>query len=189
MKNISKPNYRLLDSKNWEAFKETYKSRRGDYRLINTPNPLIWEPEPLGTSKRDLGVMSEIEYAVQSKLAEHPYWQDEPKEFIDDYTSLYQELFGLAWLYNKEDRHSIVANTKCCMTLVQYNNGILHAYSRSTDMRNGYFSDKKVLDYLASYINKYRPDCKVEKIIWYLAIPHEYVEKGIARLKEETNNE
>lgn len=173
----------MIDPKLLPLSNKVLTSRRGDYQLnVMTENPIIWTPEALGTTRRDLGVMSEIDFALKHKLDQHEYWQDEPKEFIDEYTKLYNELFGLAWLKKSADRHNIVVNPACCMTLVQYHDGVLTAYSRSTDMRNGFYSDKKVLDYLATTINNTRPDCKVEKIVWYLACPHTYVNKGIARL-------
>lgn len=163
--------------------KEILKSRRGDYTMTDVqPNPLVWTPVPMGTNKRDNGVTSEIEYARMNKLKYHKYWEGEPEEFVNSYQSFYNEMFDLAWLHNKEDRHNIVVCKDCCLTLVQYHNGTLFAYSRSTDMKNGYWSDKRVLDYLAEHINKRRPSCKVEKIVWYLAIPHKYEKEGLARL-------
>lgn len=176
----------MLENKFYKTV-QVFSSRRGDYQLLRASpdeNTLSWTPKPLGVSKRDIGVISEIEAALNDKLDTHPWWKDEPRDFIQNYTLLYKELFSLGWLYQAEDRHNIVTNKYCCLTLVQYNNGILHAYSRSTDMKNGYFSDRRVLDYLAQKINELRPDCKVEKIVWYLAVPHEYVLSGIARLKE-----
>lgn len=162
---------------------EIYSSRRGDYRLTDLPNPVKWKPGPLHLTKRLQGVIDEIEAAANFKLDEHPWWKDEPMEFVNEYTSLYNELFSLRWLKNASDRHNIAFNINCCLTSVQYNNGTLHAYSRSTDMKNGYFSDKLVLEWLARTINEKRPDCHVHTISWYIAIPHEYVEPGIARLK------
>ena len=171
-------NYKILD--------QIYKSRRGDYRMAAFDGPsnvVAWLPKPLGLEPRDVMVMSEVSFAKQNKLAEHPWWADEPQDFIEQYTKLYQELFRLEWLSSSTSRHNVVVNATTCLTLIQYHNGILHAYSRSTDIRNGYYSDKLVLDYLAEVINEKRPDCKVELIEWYLAVPHAYVEKGIARLK------
>lgn len=176
-----------------------YKSRRGDYQMTKLTEPsnltnstLSWYPVRLyPEEKRDHGVITEIIFAATNILAHHPYWKDEPQDFIDEYTKFYNEAFGLKWLKNPEDRHNIVVNPICCLTLIQYHNGTLHAYSRSTDMKNGYYSDKRVLDYLAQTINEKRPDCTVDKIVWYMAIPHVYVKKGIARLntKEEEHNE
>jgi hypothetical protein len=169
---------------------QVYKSRRGDYRLATFPptigdaNLLVWLPSPLKDTDRDIDVIAEVKYAQEGRLADHPYWKDEPIEFVNEYSKFYVELFGLKWLHEKDDRHNIVVNSTCCLTLVQYNNGILHAYSRSTDMRNGYFSDRILLNYLAEVINEMRPDCEVEAIQWYLAVPHVYVNKGIARLQE-----
>lgn len=171
---------------------QVYESRRGPYQIVELPptigdaNLLVWMPMELGSSERADKVRMEVDYAKLRILAEHPYWKDEPLDFINEYSKLYRELFGLKWLHKKEDRHNIVVNPVCCMTLVQYNNGTLTAYSRSTDMRNGYFSDRLILDYLAETINRERPDCKVDKIVWYLAVPHVYLHKGIARLQEET---
>jgi len=165
-----------------------YNSRRGKYQLtqftelLQENSALVWKPEPLPTSVRATLVRDEISAAFLDYLDVHPFWKDEPKEFVDEYTKFYKELFGLDWLHNPEDRHNIVANKTCCLTVVQYHDGVLHAYSRSTDMRNGYYADKLILDYLAECIGSSRPDCKVEKICWYLAVPHVYVQKGIARL-------
>lgn len=161
------------------------ESRRGDYNLVTNTNLIEWEPKPLGTTIRELMVKEEILHAKIHKLGSHPYWADEPEEFIEEYAKLYRELFKLEWLHEASDRHNLVVNKYCCVTLVQYHNGKLICYSRSTDMRNGYYSDKLMLDYLAEVINEFRPDCKVEKIIWFLACPHLYVKKGIARLGKE----
>ena len=172
--------------RSYKVLDQIYKSRRGDYRLTafsDCVGVMTWKPEPLGVTPRAIMVMSEVAFAERGELAMHPWWADEPQEFIDEYTKLYQEMFGLKWLGSITSRHNVVANATSCLTLVQYNNGILHAYSRSTDMRNGYYSDKLVLDYLAEIINRKRPDCAVDEIRWYLAVPHVYVEKGIARLK------
>ena len=174
----------------YTELKQVCKSRRGDYKVVAFPwvitdaSVLQWVPKPLGNSDRDIAVSAEVEYARDGRLADHPYWKDEPTEFINEYSKLYVELFDLKWLHNPEDRHNVVVNAACCLTLVQYNNGILHVYSRSTDMRNGYFSDKLILNYLANVINRDRPDCQVKKIYWYLAIPHVYVKPGLARLLE-----
>ena len=160
------------------------KSRRGDYRLVDLEsNPIIWYPETLVPSiQRHQAVMNEVQCALDGKLELHKYWENEPLGFIRRYQDFYQQLFRLEWLHEKDDRHNIVVNEFCCLTLVQYHNGKLIAYSRSTDMRNGYHSDKLLLDYLAMHINMLRPDCRVNGIEWYLAIPHVYQEKGIARL-------
>jgi len=164
----------------------TLKSRRGDYNLVELEsNPIIWTLVPLDPSKpRHRDVIQEVDDAVANRLHLHKYWQDETAEFIAQYQYFYKELFSLRWLHKNEDRHNIAVNPFCCLTLVQYHNHQLIAYSRSTDMRNGYFSDKLLLDYLAQQINTWRPDCKVDIIIWYLAIPHAYTDLGIARLKE-----
>lgn len=163
---------------------QVHDSRRGKYkRAILEEKVLEWEPIPLGENKRDKMVRSEIEHAQNNVLAEHPYWFDESEQFIENYTIFYKELFGLNWLGDRYSRNNIVMNKYCCLTSVQYHDGILHAYSRSTDMRNGYYSDKKVLEHLAEMINAIRPDCKVEKIRWYLACPHVYIKEGIARRK------
>lgn len=177
----------MLNQDLFEVLEPEYPSRRGPYKLVrlNTVQDnaaLVWTPEPLGVSKRDLGVMSEIQAAKHDKLAEHPYWFDEPLEFVKEYTKFYNELFELNWIYSREARHNIVVNPVCCLTMVQYHDGTLHAYSRSTDMRNGYHSDKQVLNFLAQTINALKPECRVDKIVWYLAIPHVYTNKGIARL-------
>lgn len=179
---------KLRKSDLWKLQDEVYKSRRGDYQLVvtdNGVNVIVWTPTPMDDSKRDQLVMEEIELSKHGRLNRHPWWQDEPEDFVWQYALLYQELFSLMWLHERSDRHNIVVNKHCCLTMVQYNNGVLHAYSRSTDMRNGYYSDHRVLDYLAQTINQRRPDCKVDKIVWYIAVPHEYVNAGIARLKEE----
>jgi len=144
---------------------------------------MVWPVKELPNSDRLTDVIMEVVFAKEGRLGDHPYWKDEPIEFIDHYTQFYRELFGLEWLHEKEDRHNLVVNANCCLTLVQYNNGALHAYSRSTDMKNGYFSDRLLLNYLAEVINQKRPDCHVDRICWYLAVPHVYVEPGIARLK------
>lgn len=171
----------------YELEKLTLKSRRGDYQVAMLPNcPIVWRPLPLDLkNSRHLDVVQEVAMANNNQLALHKYWQDEPEHFISQYQKLYKELFGLKWLHKNEDRHSLVANTECCLTLVQYHNHRLIAYSRSTDMKNGYFSDKIVLEYLAQLISKLRPDCKVDTIEWFMAIPHVYIEPGIARLKKD----
>lgn len=172
----SKPLY-VLD-------KQIYHSRRGDYQMAILDDRLLeWAPAEMTENRRDKAVVSEIEYAQNNRLDEHPYWHDESVEFVMEYTSFYKTLFGLIWLKDRYSRNNIVVNSDCCLTSVQYHNGVLHAYSRSTDMRNGYFSDKRVLDYLAQTINSMRPDCLVEKIQWYLACPHIYIKEGIARRK------
>ena len=175
----------------YSTFGPVYKSRRGDYQLtkfdeaLQEDSTLVWTPEPINVGKARHGMVKlEIKLAMDNRLSEHPYWHNEPKEFVDEYTNFYNKLFGLNWLHKPEDRHNIIVNDKCCLTLVQYNNGTLHAYSRSTDMRNGYHADKVILDYLAHVINDCRPDCWVNKIVWYLAVPHQYVKDGMARLNE-----
>lgn len=160
-------------------------SRRGPYRL--TANNAVdrvyeWTPKPLNNSNRANMVKQEIEDAFNWNLGNHPYWANEEDEFVNDYSWLYRDLFKLEWLEGPADRHNVVVNQYCCLTLVQYHNGILHAYSRSTDMKNGLHSDKLVLEYLAEVINEKRPDCPVHTISWTLAIPHVYEKPGIARL-------
>jgi hypothetical protein len=165
---------------------EILKSRRGDYQVATLDaNPVIWTPEPLNARiPRHRDVMNEVQCAIDYKLDLHKYWENEPIGFVRRYQDLYQQLFRLDWLNDKDARHNIVVNEYCCLTLVQYHNGNLFAYSRSTDMRNGYFSDKLLLNYLAQHINQHRPDYIVEKIVWYMAIPHAYIKTGIARLLE-----
>lgn len=167
-----------------EKLPEIYQSRRGDYQLVKIDNPMVWIPTPLGDSEREIDVMAEVKYAQWGKLVDHKYWENEPIEFVKQYEEFYVELFDLQWLHSREDRHNVVVNRDCCLTLVQYHHGTLYAYSRSTDMRNGYHSDKLILEHLAEVINEKRPDCPVLMISWYLAVPHVYVEKGIARLLE-----
>ena len=117
------------------------------------------------------------------KLAAHKYWKDEPLHFVLDYQNFYKDLFSLNWLNKPEDRHNIIASPTCCLTSVQYHAGTLYAYSRSTDMRNGYFSDRIILNYLAQHIAELRPDCKVTSIQWFIAVPHVYQQTGgVARL-------
>jgi hypothetical protein len=163
-------------------------SRRGEYNLVTLQsNPLIWKPVPLNTNnKRHRAVMAEVEFAMLNKLDEHEYWENEPAWWTDQYRTFYVDLFSLLWLNKNEDRHSISVNPYCCLTLVQYHNHRLIAYSRSTDMKNGYFSDKLILDYLAECINHWRPDCQVHTIEWFIAVPHVYTKPGIARLLERT---
>lgn len=165
-------------------------SRRGNYNLaILDSNPLRWEPVPLDmNNERVLEVIREVWFAQNKQLEYHKYWQNEPVEFIQAYQSFYAELFSLEWLHKNEDRHNIVVNKDCCLTLVQYTNHKLIAYSRSTDMRNGYHSDRLLLNYLAQQINSERPDCQVITIEWHLAIPHVYLKKGIARLEDKEPN-
>jgi hypothetical protein len=177
-------------AKKWSLHTTILPSRRGDYKVATidsfiTNNMFSWTPKPLSNSKRDNGVKSEIQYAIDNKLKDHFYWENEPIEFVNEYQQFYKQLFSLSWLHNSTDRHNIVVNPITCLTLVQYHNGILYAYSRSTDMKNGYYSDKKVLDYLAEVINRDKPEFKVKEINWFLAIPHEYVNPGIARLIRE----
>ncbi len=161
-------------------------SRRGKYTpTLLEENPLIWKPERLLLSiKRHADVIEEVADALANKLHLHKYWYDEPIDFVAHYQYFYKELFSLKWIHKNEDRHNIVVNAFCCLTTIQYHNHRIIAYSRSTDMRNGYFSDKLLLNYLAQYINTVRPDCEVKVIEWYLAVPHVYDEKGVARLKE-----
>ena len=173
--------------KKWSLDVTSYPSRRGKYKVaviysLLTHNMFRWAPKPMTNNKRDQGVISEIQYAFEGRLHEHPYWENEPLTFIEAYTRFYREAFSLLWLHKATDRHNIAVNAETCVTLIQYFNGKLICYSRSTDMRNGYYSDRRVLDYLAHMINTKRPDCKVREIEWYLAIPHEYDEPGIARL-------
>lgn len=164
----------------------TLKSRRGNYKLaVLDNNPLIWTPEVLDIlNDRHRAVIDEVGYASLGILATHRYWENEPIEWIDAYQHFYNELFSLTWLHKNEDRHNIAMCRQCCLTSIQYHNHRLIVYSRSTDMRNGFFSDKLILDYLAERITQDRPDCEVKTIEWYLAVPHVYNEKGIARLKE-----
>lgn len=177
-----------------EVVEGNLKSRRGLYNQVEVSqglhtNNVVWEPEPLDEySGRARAVRLEVSSSKVNALQHHPYWENEPKEFVDEYQKFYNKLFSLDWLNGKHDRHNIVVNEKCCLTLVQYHNGTLYAYSRSTDMRNGYMSDGLILDYLAECINKDKPECKVDVINWTLAIPHEYVEPGIARLKKDEEN-
>ena len=170
---------------------KSLNSRRGRYTpVILESNPLIWEPTRLDTRiPRHRDVMDEVSYAMSNRLFEHKYWKDEPMVFVQNYADLYKELFSFKWLHKNEDRHNIVVNQHCCLTLVQYHNHRLIAYSRSTDMRNGYFSDQLLLNLLASEINFIRPDCEVKTIEWYLAIPHVYDQKGVARLLDKETME
>jgi hypothetical protein len=166
--------------------KESLNSRRGKYTpAILESNPLIWEPQELDIlNDRHRAVIDEVGYASLGILATHKYWKNEPLEWIDAYQHFYNELFSLTWLHKNDDRHNIAMCRQCCLTSIQYHNHRLIAYSRSTDMRNGYFSDKLILDYLAERIAQDRPDCKVKTIEWYLAVPHVYNQKGVARLLE-----
>lgn len=157
----------------------TLDSRRGKYNVVSLDqNPIIFEPTPLDIERtRHKDVVDEVYYAMDGRLADHKYWADEPLEFVEQYQAFYQDLFSLGWLHKNEDRHNIAVNAKCCLTLVQYHDHRLIAYSRSTDMKNGYFSDQLLLRYLAVVISAIRPDCKVDMIEWYLAIPHVYEKK------------
>ena len=165
----------------------TLDSRRGKYNVVSLiNNPVMWTPEPLNPIfPRNKAVVAEVAYAEAGNLANHPYWADEPLDWILVYQDFYNKLFSLDWLHRNEDRHSIVVSAECCLTLVQYHNHRLIAYSRSTDMRNGYYSDKIILDYLAEYITQTRPDCRVSMIEWHLALPHVYEKTGIARMLNE----
>lgn len=161
-------------------------SRRGKYQVVRPRwNPQIWEPRLLDPAiPRHVDVMDEVEFAISGKLHEHKYWQDEPISFINEYQKFYRKLFSMNWIGKNTDRHSIVVNRNCCLTLVQYHDHRLIAYSRSTDVRNGYYSDRLILEYLAQMIST-NPQFKVEQIIWFMAVPHVYKEKGIARLKKD----
>ena len=168
------------------------QSRRGRYNMVEmvNMNPVKWAPKPLNSQyERHAAVMDEILYARQGILGQHKYWADEPLTWILTYERFYAELFSLQWLNNNDDRHNLVVSAECCLTLVQYHNHRLIAYSRSTDMHNGYFSDRLILEYLAQHISKLRPDCTVTSIEWYLAIPHVYEKPGIARLLERTKEQ
>lgn len=162
----------------------TLNSRRGRYNVVElAANPLIWSPRILSIDNpRHIAVLAEIRYAKEGRLADHPYWDNETPHFVLAYQNFYREIFALHWLHENDDRHNIVVNSQCCLTMIQYHNHKLIAYSRSTDMRNGYFSDKLILDAIAEHITKVRPDCDVREIEWYMAIPHVYENPGIARL-------
>jgi len=167
----------------------TLDSRRGKYNIaILETNPLRFAPKSLDNlNDRHRAVIDEVSYAQAGNLHLHKYWLDEPKRFIIAYQLLYTKLFSLDWIHKNEDRHNLVVNAECCLTLVQYHNHKLIAYSRSTDMRNGYFSDKLLLNLLAERITQDRPDCRVDMIEWHLAIPHVYEKQdGVARLLERT---
>lgn len=168
----------------------TLDSRRGRYNVVSLDqNPIIWQPLSIlnrKSSRLDM-VISEVDYALDSRLDEHKYWVNEPLEFVEQYQEFYQMLFSLSWLNNKADRHNIMVCEDCCLTLIQYHNNRLIAYSRSTDMRNGYYSDKLLLEYLAYNITANLPDFRVDTIEWHLAIPHVYEKTGIARLTERTD--
>lgn len=163
---------------------ETLKSRRGDYQLaLLDTNPIIWTPKPIDLeTQRHRDVSDEITYALIGRLGEHKYWANEPLDWIKAYQDFYIELFKLNWLHERDDRHNIVVSPTCCLTLVQYHNHRLIAYSRSTDMRNGYFSDRLLLNFLAAHIKTVRPALEVKEIVWFIAIPHVYHKEGIARL-------
>jgi hypothetical protein len=164
----------------------TLDSRRGKYNVVSLDqNPIMFEPRLLNIGiSRHRDVVEEVEYALHDTLATHKYWENEPIEFVRQYQDFYKKLFSLDWIHENEDRHNIAVNAHCCLTLVQYHNHRLIAYSRSTDMKNGYFSDQLLLRYLAMCISDTRDDCKVDMIEWHLAIPHVYEKKGIARLTE-----
>lgn len=168
------------------TYGEPLPSRRGDYKMVHIPEGFYqWAPKPLPNTKRANLVKQEIADSFKGQLGTHPYWEGEDEEFINDYQLFYRDLFRIeGWIEKPTDRHNVVVSEYCCLTMVQYHNGILHAYSRSTDMKNGLHSDKLVLEYLAEVITKERPDCPVNQIYWYIAIPHEYVKPGIARLLE-----
>lgn len=173
----------------WKLKEKVYSSRRGDYQLMSTEsglNVVTWSPlQPDFETRFEKGVTDEFLFAQEGRLIQHPWWQDEPYDFVMNYQVLYNELRSLNWLYKPDDRHNLVVNKYTCLTLVQYHAGVLYGYSRSTDMRNGYFADQTVLNRVAHFINTYRPDCKVNKVVWHLAVPHMYVKKGIARLDKE----
>lgn len=167
----------------------TLQSRRGDYNTVKlVVNPLRFTPRPLKLNNpRHVAVIDEVSYAAMHRLGDHKYWLNEPTHWIQTYQDFYNELFELKWLHKNEDRHSLVVSKECCLTLVQYHNHRLIAYSRSTDMRNGYFSDKLLLHLLAQHITNDRPDCQVVEIEWHIAIPHVYKnQNGVARLLERT---
>jgi len=167
----------------------TLDSRRGKYNtVVLITNPLSWKPKALDyLNARHRAVIDEVAYAQSGKLHTHMYWVNEPKRFILAYQLFYNKLFSFDWLHKNEDRHNIVVSADCCLTLVQYHNHKLIAYSRSTDMRNGYFSDRLLLNLLAEHITQDRPDCRVDLIEWHIAIPHIYEKQdGVARLLEET---
>ena len=167
-------------------------SRRGMYNTIVLPsNPIRWAPpvfDPTVTIDfaRRITVREEVLYAQQGRLAAHKYWANESLTWITAYEQFYTTLFSLDWINHNDDRHNLVVSAECCLTLVQYHNHKLIAYSRSTDMKNGFHSDKLILEYLAEQITKFRPDCQVTMIEWYLAVPHIYKRPGIARLLERT---
>lgn len=160
---------------------KVYDSRRGPFVLTG---PVVIEeiPEEFKISdKRLKDVNEEIRYSMEGRLEAHKYWADEPMEFILEYQKLYQTLFNVpTWIHYFEARHNIVVNPMTCVTLVQYFAGQLIVYSRSTDMRNGYFGDKVVIHLLRQAIRE--AGYPVDSTIWIKAIPHEYTTPGIARL-------
>ncbi len=158
-----------------------YESRRGPFFLTEEIS-IETIPETFKISEKRLNdVKEEIEYAKKNKLKDHKYWDNEPIEFILDYQDLYQKLFNVkSWIHYKDARHNVVTNPATCVTLVQYFDGQLIVYSRSTDMKNGYFGDKVVIHLLRQAIRE--AGFEVNEALWIKAIPHEYVNKGIARL-------
>lgn len=166
--------------KNTEVEK-IYDSRRGPFKMV-APLSIEIIPEEFKISyKRLADVREEIEYAKQGKLADHKYWDNEPQEFTLEYQVLYQTLFDVdKWIHYKDARHNVVANPVTCVTLVQYFDGELIIYSRSTDMKNGYFGDKVVIHLLREAIREAGYPVEVTK--WLKANAHEYIEPGIARL-------
>jgi len=161
--------------------KTIFKSRRGDFFLTEDIQIEVVPEEFKITEKRLKDVKEEIQFAKEGRLEQHKYWDNEPISFTKEYEKLYQRLFDIpSWLYYTEARHNIVVNETTCVSLIQYFNGTLFVYSRSTDMRNGYFGDKVVIHLLREEIRKV--GYEVKETLWLKLIPHEYVEKGIARL-------
>ena len=160
---------------------QVYESRRGPFFLTEEISIEVL-PDIFKISEKRLNdVKEEIEYAKKGKLKDHKYWDNEPLEFILEYQGLYQRLFNVdSWIHYKDARHNIVVNPATCVTLVQYFDGQLIVYSRSTDMKNGYFGDKVVIHLLRQAIRT--AGFVVNETLWIKAIPHEYVNKGIARL-------
>lgn len=161
---------------------KVYESRRGAFVLEGSLAIEDITEKPELSDKRWKDVQDEIQYALEGKLKYHKYWQDEPISFILQYQSLYQELFTFKWLKYKDARHNVVSNRFTCVSLIQYFDGQLIVYSRSTDMANGYIGDKAMIHLLARSMKQ--RGWEVNQILWIKAIPHRYVEKGIARLKE-----
>lgn len=170
---------------------KVYKSRRGDYTLDGVPDLMvITDPKlELAEARKNRKarvdmVASEIKMSRDGILEKHKYWKDEPLSFVVQYENFYILAWQLGWLNKPEDRHNVLVNPYTCLTLVQYHAGKLIAYSRSTDSKNGLHADKLVLLLLAEHIEEHRPDCPVNEIYWLRALPHTYVEPGIARLKD-----